>query len=333
MRKILTLTVILSVFLSVTSCENEEDAMVKKPVTELLDKVETSYMVGDEKIETSFQEGVDKKETDAPEGYKLALMELFEKELNKIPKTRSTKGTRGELVGVIKYLSCGRYDELEIHMDCEDSHNHNYVLPYRKMDNNGNYSYVPSWVGDTEVDKNITLKFCLVPKRLFKKFEHYSYGVLSTTFEQSSNDYYFQRHFDNEDSKTKNWVKLNGVRKTNHDIAQELGNGFDLRDNTLLTFQIFLSEKGHGSSDPTPKNFPNLGIEYGVFGYIGQGWVEENVTGGVHIDDEDHKNMNYLKRNWSEPNMRAEGALQEMIKGGHDTELYMSLVRYCNQKY
>jgi len=97
-----------------------------------------------------------------------------------------------------------------------------------------------------------------------------------------------EKYFDNEDSGNSNWVKLNGVKVPKDEIQATIGDGLVQNTNTTLFFQVYEQNITNGTT-----SFPNLGIHYGVFGYM-----NDRATGWVWTDDEDDKNANKMWYNW-----------------------------------
>jgi len=224
---------------------------------------------GMQKVETVMTDESLKQETSAWAEYSEAMENEYERS-NSLRK-KSTKSAYGNFVGVIKQkfwsippytTGCGEYDELWVFMDCEDSNNNN---------NKG------GWTGATVVDRNITLKFCLVPQSLFSRSKYHTYAVLDLNWEPYAN---IERYFDNEDDGNTNYVKLNGTEiNPNYYFPDAL----EQSNNTLLSFYVFWQDANNGST-----TFPNLGIQYGVFGTL-----SGKSQGYVYSDDEDNSNVNY----------------------------------------
>lgn len=260
------LTLILNIFLLVGCQQNDiiENFQDESSISDLVEKIETSYETGMSKIENIWKEGDIKEESDFPGKFTAKL---------DIPSTTQRKATFEDYVGVIKGQgqSCGSYSELEIYMDCEDSSNKNSSW---------------GWIGaidNSASGGNALLRFCLVPKRLFSSSKHGDYAVLSFSTDKKNT---IDRYFDNEDSNNKNRVYLNGrqLNRVNGRFFSEitLNGSFAQDTNTWMSFLVYRQDKTNGANE-----FPNLGFSYGVMGTL-PGFDQ----GGIYTDEEDKNNTN-----------------------------------------
>lgn len=243
-------------------------------VTSSIDKLEYSYVDGNSKIETDSTDSTVKKEFQAPSRYLATIKHLSEDRNGSKKSVMAVSSLVGTRVGVIAdyVTSTGGYDVLEIHMDCEDSNPNNVKS---------------GWIGANTVDKNVTLKLCLVPKSLFSSYKYAQYAVLSLDYGYQN---MIERKFDNEDSGTQNWTNLNGTRLSSDAIYNQLGNGIQQDINTTLCFLVYDQNTETGM-----ESFPDLGISYGVFGST----AENRSKGYIITDDEDSNNANQCWYNWN----------------------------------
>jgi hypothetical protein len=254
--------VIALFFIILTSCEKEEPVSSGTAITSEINKIESAYQKGIVKFETTAEEGFQKKETSANEDFKEQLRLELEKSYN---KQRTYLKSASSVVGVIKNGSCGGYNELYWHMDCEDSNNQ---------------SSKSGWFGDCNVNSsgNIVFHICIVDGDFFER-TNVDYAVLNFT---GSSNWPFGVNsviafIDNEDANNYN-------SSSESDIEQFgwLGN-CDFYSNTRLGFYYYPHQNGS-------RYFPSLGFSYGVFGQFGSN------QGNIYSDDEDNNNSNFISR-------------------------------------
>lgn len=209
--------------------------------------------------------------------------------------TRSLYSTTNKVVGVFKVNTCGKYKELRLSIDCEDSREKS------KIEGNVGASFV-------DENGNVNLVFCLVDAR-----PYYPGGVLLVdhiTYAENLNDQGLHgmkaldvivRHHDTEDNNPSHYVFSTDSRyKRKQDIK-----GFSKIETDVDLAWAFpeygpeVSSRFIGAGD----------IKYGVLGKSLQ--TEKHVSGLIHFDDEDHHNKNWVKR------FRL-GSKEEVIKGGEE---------------
>lgn len=190
-----------------------------------------------------------------------------------------------EYVGVIKadeVRGCGKYQEVEVYYDCENSKTATYSKGFR---------------GSWSVLKNITMKFCVVPDSLFKR-TNIAYGVVDFTSPVDGTEHSYM----GSDSEYKEIARID-VRMDAEDKSPETniksrkhgenwikGNigsmNTDSRKN--LTFRMFVYLPQNGADNV----YPDLGFDYGVFGNIYSRKDYTDDYGIVFSDDEDDSNAN-----------------------------------------
>jgi len=252
-----------------SSCYEQDDSL-RPSVTEMFEKIETSYE-GGEKIEQVIAGNKDGKV------YLTASASLMEKiqaktleDLKNIEKRFQSARTifSGYDVGVIPNTpgTCPSWSEfVAFKLDNED---------------NGSSSSSGGWLGGVHLDgqKNAWLQFCRVDGRLFNS-AHRKYSVLSlgnnrpSAFGSATTVY-----LDNEDERNAN--------DRIGDIAPNISG-----NNT--TFQIYTSNDATGSDI-----FPDFGFQYGVFcddtWQLPTGPGNDFQAGLLNNDDENSGNVNYM---------------------------------------
>lgn len=245
------------------------------------------------------------------------LMKLIQDSLEgTFSKTRVRTRTIGELLpymGVFKMKTCGTYPELQLFMDCEDGGDWARVegVGGFSAEKNFPYSYADG-------NRNIFMTFCLVmadqtymvpkghgalyfvggnaslitenAKRLIPEPSFYDEYLKKN----SPRILFYERFHDNEDSKNKNKAVFEGV--TMSGMFNKLGDkyrdftpqpSFVGEQNTLLTWMFPVYD---------PINPFHPGFNYGVISE-----TFSNCNFRIHIDDENGKNSNYIKRcKWDE---------------------------------
>ena len=143
------------------SCEKDQNDPSKNTLTEQIGEVETTYKEGDVKIEFPWYPGFQKNEKVVDADLALKVWQELGKSYSK--QTTYLKSA-GNTVGVIKDGTCGSYQELYIHIDCEDS---------------GAASSESGWNGDCWVTspRNVILYFCVVNVAYFQA-TNVNYAVL-----------------------------------------------------------------------------------------------------------------------------------------------------------
>ena len=146
-------------------------------------------------------------------------------------------------------------------------------------------TYSNGWTGAfeiTEPHKNLKMHFCRVDGNNFKPFfnaydtdDHYAVLKLGDYCPEGSYD--FSRYFDNEDDNNQN--SSYGLIEPNV-----------VNSNATLNFCLFIARDYNSGIQGF---FPDLGFEYGVFGYNGSMNSAHWTAGGmIHNDDEDDDNNN-----------------------------------------
>lgn len=191
---------------------------------------------------------------------------------------RSAYGTPGDLVGVLKVGSCGRYKELHITLDCEDKRGSSKTT--------GN-------VGTTFSDgsQNINFHFCLTEANRF-----YPGGVLlidnidyGTPYINTVMDV-IVRHHDTEDSDSRNSCPIANHIKYNS--LENISNGLTKITPSDAILAWAFPRPGDFIYPSVPPPFPVIGptgIQYGLL------VKEHSSTGTIFCDDEDKSNKNWAK--------------------------------------
>jgi hypothetical protein len=225
-------------------------------------KREVELRPGVEKQETEFRVGVEKRTSRAavlipqPE-YDMVLMEAV----------ATAAGSGVYEIGVIPgSASCPQGSALiDIYMDDEDHNNNNSAW---------------GWHGAIITGSNTRFRFCKVDGTAFKPLQtpcndcttdHYAVLKLGVQCPPGSSQFY--RMFDNEDD------------DNNNSHSGNIYPNWQGR-NTGLYFCIFRS------GWQTMSDFPNIGIQYGVF--AASGFSRAISVGSMHTDDEDDDNINRL---------------------------------------
>lgn len=287
------------------SCEKDQNESASNMLTEEIGKVETIYKEGDIKIENTVDPAYQNVETSASESYKEKIRQDLEKSYSK--QTTYLKSI-GRVVGVIKSVTCGSYQELMIYMDCEDG--------------SSNLTSVNGWVGDCTVDgnSNVTLKFCVVGDANFSGAQN-DFAVLDLNGMLPESYWPYgagsiQRYFDNEDGSNKNRFSLGGTP-----LWGAYGK-CNFINNINLAFHYYA---GGVSNDVYCNVY--LGFSYGVFGQFG------NNKGWINTNDEDNRNANSLiispwnDKTASRPSYYNTGRVNNIVEGGQNTTLYVSKVQ------
>ncbi len=286
------------------SCQKDQNDSSNNTLTKETSEVVTKYKEGDIKLEFADNPDFLKIETSASESLKEKVRQELEKSYSK--QTTYLK-SGGNTVGVIKAkdVSCGSYQQMYLHMDCEDS---------------GNNSAKSGWIGDCDKNSagNVILQFCIVNGAYFEA-TNYDYAVLNLTG-ASSWPYGVSRisaYIDNENSGNINQCKIDGSLNTG-----SLGDCWFSYD-TRLSFYYYPHV-----SNSTP--FPNLGFTYGVFGQFGN----STDQGYIYSDDEDTNNLSsIIKQDYDYLNYKLSNTIQSMpsgitniISGVNNTKFWFSKV-------
>lgn len=309
MKKITIAIMSIIMMIGCTEKNNELTESSQKDATTSINKLEYAYVDGNLKIETDSTDSAQKIESRASDEYLATIKKLGDTPNGLRKNVTSVSSLVGERVGVIAESNAptGTYDVLEIFMDCEDSRNANGKS---------------GWIGANTVDRNVTLKLCLVPKSLFSRYKYTKYAVLSLDYGFNN---IIERFFDNEDSDNKNSVKLNGKILDSKGVSDltEARCGITQDKNTTLCFYVYYKDDKTGM-----ESFPDLGIQYGVFGS-----TDENTRskGWISTDDEDSKNANQCWNNWYNL-ARADCSdwlkvTQSIIEPGQNTKIHMFRAR------
>jgi hypothetical protein len=299
----LKITCVLALFF-LYSCEKDENDTNSNTITKQIVALETTYKEGDAKIEFPWYPGFQKNERVLDEGLTLKVRNELEKSYSK-QTTYLKSGMKN--VGVIKDGSCGPYQELYIFMDCEDS---------------GAASSQTGYHGDSYVNvnssRNAYLYFCVVSWAFFQA-TNVDYAVLNlqdgnwpTGVSKITNVMI------NESNGNINRCTLNGSDKKNTLIGETQVTS----DLTYLGYYYYPKV-----STSTP--FPNLGINYGVFGSFGAN------QGTIFVDNEDGVGSWISLQKWSlfsgtglEPNVTYPSNIANIVAvdGNCNTTLYFSKV-------
>jgi|TARA_B110000902_G_C14257349_1_gene568449 hypothetical protein len=279
MKKINLKKVVLFTLLAglLYSCEQTEliETETIDDITSEIEKIETIYQKGDIKIENDTSK--EKVETIASSDLMKEIHGNLEKSYSKT--TTYSKSSALYIGGYGVFMgnggTCGSYKILDVYMDCEDSRPKTFKT---------NYTGASIIVGN-----NVLLRFCVVGGGSFSgNTFNEDFGVLNLGYNRlvykgSS----VTRHFDNEDSRNTNYVRLNGSNISGALGDTNLGGGHTIlgERNTRLTFHIFYKNRYGVGSD-----FPNLGFSYGLLGSFGSGSANR---GSINLDDEDRRNANY----------------------------------------
>jgi hypothetical protein len=277
MKKINLKKVVLFTLLAglLYSCEQTEliETETIDDITSEIEKMETIYQKGDIKIENDTSK--EKVETIASSDLMKEIHGNLEKSYSKT--TTYSKSSALYIGGYGVFMgnggTCGSLKTLDVFMDCEDS---------RPATSAYGYTGASRLVG-----RNVLLRFCVVGGGTFSGDNYTkSYGVLNLGYNRiTMNGSSVTRHFDNEDSRNTNYVRLNGSNISGALGDTNLGGGHTIlgEKNTRLTFHIFYSRNGTGA-------FPYLGFSYGLLGNFGYG---NSNTGNIYLDDEDRRNANF----------------------------------------
>ncbi|MCQ2202984.1 MAG: hypothetical protein MJZ15_00930 [Bacteroidales bacterium] len=266
-----------SVMLSCSSEADELNVVSSEPeemTEEMLEKIAygcDSYLYEnptDQKVETS-----------ASDEY-LAFLRARCSRANK-----SIVAADDNMIGVIKsdkIYGCGKYKEVEVYYDCEDSGN-----------NNKSKGYHGSW----SVSHNLTMRFCIVPANLFEQVD-VAYGVVdfsSAPYLCGDSNYEdivrVDVRMDSDDShnpQTCIMSKEYGASWVNGNVGS-----VQVYGNKNLQFRLFIFKPKSGKQ----KKFPRLGFEYGVLGNVyshSKDDYDKDEYGYVYSDDEDSNNANGL---------------------------------------
>jgi hypothetical protein len=276
MKKDIIAIMSIIMMIGCTERNNELTGSSQNDATMSINKLEYAYVDGNLKIETDSTDSAKKIEFRASDEYLATIKKLGDTPNASRKNVSAVSSLVGERVGVIADYnsagSTGAYDVLEIFMDCEDTRNANGR---------------EGWIGGNTVDRNVTLKLCLVPKSLFSGYKYTRYAVLSLDYGM---DHMIERFFDNEDSNNKNSIKLKGEVIKQDKISEKLGGGITQDKNTTLCFYYYDQDTKTGM-----ESFPDLGIHYGVFGSTAE---NNRSKGWILTDDEDSNNANQCWNNW-----------------------------------
>ncbi len=308
MKKFFIAIMSIVALIGCTEKYNELTESSQKDATVSINKLEYAYVEGNLKIETDSTASGEKIEFRAPNEY-LATIQNLSNTSNRVRRNvTAVSNDVGDLVGVIAESNAptGPYAVLEIFMDCEDSRSSN-----KKS----------GWIGANTVDRNVTLKICLVPKSLFKGYKFGKYAVLS--LDMSSSDHIIQRDFDNEDGNNLNSIKLNGEKIDKATLLAKVGNSIRQDGNTSLKFYVYDQDVDNGLD-----SFPDLGIHYGVFGTSNEPY---KTNGWILTDDEDSNNQNLSWYNGLlleyPGNSELRNSVKDIVEPSANTIIHMYKVR------
>jgi hypothetical protein len=273
MKKITIISIII-IGIIIYSCKKEEDIINNNTVTNKIAKIETLYQNGNIKNESKHLKN-GKEETIADDSEIDSVRNIVESEINEfIERNPETKGDG--YVGVIKVETCMGYDEFDIRIDTEDDDAE---------------SWISGSIGSCSIDgnKNITLRFCLVPKMYFERLSNKigSYAVLQVSPKIDYTDKTITRYIDAEDDNNQSYFVYNGVVYNPNQLAYQLVAPTYLTNvgNIYMQF-IYYEESETGAMDlPTI----NAQLNYGVFGTL-----KNKPHGEIYTDDEDDSNDNYF---------------------------------------
>lgn len=210
------------------------------------------------------------------------------------PSTAKTATTYD--VGVVPGANgCPPGSELiTIYMDDEDH-------------NNANTS--TGWIGATVQGGNTGFKFCRVDGTKFPVVSNAAYAVLQLGTSCPNYSTVISRKFDNENHKNRNdSSNPSGILPNYSNKTQS---------NAQLVFCLFNDKFGtNGITD-----FPNLGVEYGVF--AADDFPNILDSGFIHIDDEDDDNTNSYSGNYG--SFHAEAS--KIISGSLNTDIHFVKVK------
>jgi hypothetical protein len=314
-KKIVLFTLIAGLLYSCEQAELIETETIDD-ITSEIEKIETIYQEGDIKIENDTSK--EKVETLANSELMKEIHGDLENSFSKT--TTSAKAARLYLGGYGVFMgsggNCGSYRKLDVYMDCEDS--------------NPDTSKTGYTGASGTIGNNVLLRFCVVGGGTFSgnKFNE-DFGVLNLGYNRlvykgSS----VTRHFDNEDRRNRNYVRLNGINVRGALGDRRLGGGHTIlgERNTRLTFHIFYKSRYGGGS-----SFPNLGFSYGLLGSFGSN------RGNIYFDDEDRKNANYCFfskydpvssiSNYAAPGKKISSSIPGFMDVGKNTRLKISKAR------
>lgn len=302
----------ISIGLLLISCEKEDLSLVNEGNTVendanyTIEQIEKAQYCYDYISSNNKNVDYDKYETSASSDYIKLIKEKLE--YNEPIKKTLLKALGEQSVGVLKNGSCGTYHELRIFMDNEDNR------PASK-------SF--GWTGSSYIDgdKNIWLKFCVVPDA-FSNSSRGGFAVLNLgfKFKNTSSDkfeqQFIERYFDNEDNSNKNRYESTW---DGDNLGVLWPNTMDR--NTKLIFRYY--DKGkydHG--------FPDYGISYGVFGTL-DGFSQK---GYLYTDDEDSSNANWCRYKRIDVSGKVVqssyiSGVTGIIQAGSNTKLYTTKVR------
>lgn len=243
------------------------------------------------------------------------LMQLLQDSLEgTYSKTRVRTRAISELLpymGVFKMKTCGNYPELQVFMDCEDGGDWARVEGVGGLppDKNFPYTYFDG-------NRNVWMTFCLVMADQTYMVPK-GYGALYLVGGNASliasnadklikegNDYadpnnnknwprmtFIERFHDNEDHNNKNTAKYKGgtLNWIYNPFADKYPDftpkpSYVAEKNTLLTWMFPECE---------PRNVFHPGFSYGV---IAPSTSNSDCNFKIHIDDENGKNSNYIKK-------------------------------------
>ncbi|NOQ26680.1 MAG: hypothetical protein GQ564_15075 [Bacteroidales bacterium] len=250
--------------LLLNACNEESSFNELDELSMSIDKIETSYIIGDEKVESLYVSGMLKDETIASEEHMAQLIQDHER----LYKNNVRLKYSGYDVAVFKSGTCST-SRITIKLDCEDS---------------GNSSSVSGWSGDSFEDSNgnIWLVFCACNHSQFTNYGFHGYAVLQISDVNYLAEDLDQIHLylDNEDSSNSNNIYIDGVSQgQNSTILYPT----KITANTHL-YWIYYPQSSSGSFY-FPKSFAS---SYGVLGDF-----NNNYAGYIYSDDEDYNNDNY----------------------------------------
>lgn len=291
------------VLIFLMGCSEMVDVRVSEPnsITDMIEKVETSYYKGASKNELVpiYKEETEMAPSELIERSR-AIDDAISKSIAKL-KTRYSASINlfsGYDVGVVPTDGvCPAFIPTEtvwFFMDCQDG------SPSITGWDTAYPLYRPTgWQVDQ--NKNVKLTFCRVDGRLFRTtgstYANFAVLRLGANVPASGPGFTvstIQRDFDNEDN--------NNTNNRGGDIAPNGSNS-----NTSLLFYRFQGTTG---------GFPNLGFSYGVLG--GGEIPQPAYTGRLTTDDEDRRNANRLLLNGA-----SVSSVPGIIGGGSNTSLWV----------
>lgn len=310
-KNVLKVTLVLISFF-LFSCEKEQISTDNNSLTKEINAVVTKYNDGGEdKIEFSWYPGFQKNENIINEALAIKVREELEKCYSK--QTTYLKSA-GNTVGVIKDGSCGSYQELYIHMDCEDS--------------GGVSGKNGVWTGDSWVNssKNVILFFCVVDGAYFQATD-VDYAVLDlSSAGWPTGVSKIRNNMINESNRNINACTQGGTQTADGYSTGGINKKNYWYGDTGVTGTLTLLGLYYYPHTTSPTAFPSLnGIHYGVFGSFGAS------QGNIFVDNEDGAYSWVGISLWDGNGLGAEtypgaGAVGVVRNEGLNTRMYYSKV-------